>query len=84
MIVERQLRTEQIIKIRIETTSGHLARVLCFQCAGSGVARIGEKRFLVELALAVKPLESAPGHENLAADFEKVGPSLALQLQGNA
>ena len=52
-----------------------------FQSAGSGIARIGKERLLVESALLVERIKHLPWHQHLAAHFKFVGIILAAQLQ---
>ena len=51
--------------------------------AGGGVARVGERRLFLRLALAVEGVEGGVGHQDLAADLEFLR-IIALQLLRNA
>ena len=65
-----QVFAQQVVEVGVELARGHYGGVLRFQCARSGVARIGKERFLASFAFAVQGFERLPRHQNLAAYLE--------------
>ena len=80
---EGQVVTRQLIERAVEPAARHDSRGLLLEGPGRGVAGVGEERLAVRLALAVQAVERGVGHEDLPADFEVVGPSLASEAQGH-
>ena len=84
MILGGEMVAEQIVEAGVEMTAGHFAGILHFQRTRSRVARIGEEWLLVVGPFGVQFLEHFPGHQNLAADLEFLGPVTGQQFQGYA
>ena len=69
---KRQVVAQEEIEHGVQATAGDFGTILEFKGACSGIAGIGEQRFLVELAFLVEFLETFPGQQNLASHLKFV------------
>ena len=83
MAREGQLVARQLVECAVQSAPGHHGRRLLLERPGGGVAGVGEELLAVGLALGVEAVERGVGHQDLAADFEEVGPVRAPQAQGH-
>ena len=80
---ERQIVARQLVERAIEAAPCDDGRRLLLERAGRGVAGVGEEGLAGRFAFGVEAVERGVGHQDLAADFEEVGPVVALQPQGH-
>ena len=83
--LERQVVAQQEVEYRIQATTSDFGTVLQLERTGSGVAGVGEQRFLIELALLVEFLETLPRQHDLATHLKLVGQVFdTSDLKGDA
>ena len=81
VVREGKVVARKLVERAVQPAARHHRRGLLLERAGRRVARIGQQRFARRLAFGVEPVERDVGHEHFAADFEQLGPPLALQPQ---
>ena len=57
----RQVLTQHVVQVRVQSTGPHLFRIQQFQGAGGRIPWVGKQRFFVLFPLAVNSVEILPG-----------------------
>ena len=68
-----------MIKGTDQTSPPNLLGISQFKGTGSSISRIGERLFLLCLALRIQSVERLVGHQDLTPDFKVIRPAAALQ-----